>query len=58
MNRKERRTIAKQILKLEKQCNKGINVSENMIEMENLIKYSSMEDLLKIDEEIAKMIDK
>lgn len=53
MNRKERREIARKIAKLEQQENVN-NISENMLQMEELVKDCSIEDLLKIDEMIMK----
>lgn len=54
MNRKERREIARKIAKLDSECEKGNNISENMAQMEELVKDCSIEDLLKIDEIIMK----
>lgn len=53
MNRRERREIARKIAKLEQQENAN-NISENMLQMEELVKDCSIEDLLKIDEMIMK----
>jgi len=53
LNRRERREIARKIAKLEQQENAN-NISENMLQMEELVKDCSIEDLLKIDEMIMK----
>ena len=54
MNRKERREIARKIAKLDTECEKGNNISENMAQMEKLVSDCSIEDLLRIDEIIMK----
>ena len=54
MNRKERREIARKIAKLDVECEKGNNISENMAQMEKLVSDCSIEDLLRIDEIIMK----
>lgn len=54
MNRKERREIARKIAKLDAECKKGNNISENMAQMEKLVSDCSIEDLLRIDEMIMK----
>ena len=54
MNRKERREIARKIAKLDTECEKGNNISENMAQMEKLVSDCSIEDLLRIDEMIMK----
>ena len=54
MNRKERREIASKIAKLDAECEKGNNISENMAQMEKLVNNCSIEDLLRIDEMIMK----
>ena len=54
MNRKERREIARKIAKLDAECEKGNNISENMTQMEKLVNDCSIEDLLRIDEMIMK----
>ena len=54
MNRKERREIARKIAKLDAECEKGNNISENMAQMEKLVSDCSIEDLLRIDEMIMK----
>ena len=54
MNRKARREIAHKIAKLDAECEKGDNISENMAQMEKLVSDCSIEDLLRIDEMIMK----
>ena len=54
MNRKERREIARKIAKIDKECEKGNNISENMAQMEKLVSNCTIEDLLRIDEMIMK----
>ena len=46
--------LAKKIAYLNDECEKGNNISENMIKIEELVKSCSLEDLLKIDELIMK----
>ena len=46
--------LAKNIAYLNDECEKGNNISENMIKIEELVKNCSLEDLLKIDELIMK----
>ena len=40
--------------KLDVECEKGNNISENMAQMEKLVSNCSIEDLLRIDEMIMK----
>lgn len=54
MNRVEKRKLARQIAKLDKKCKNENNISENMAQMEDIIKNCSIEDLLEIDELIMK----
>ena len=54
MNRKERQEIARKIAKLDTECEKGNNISENKEKMEKLVSDCSIEDLLRIDEMIMK----
>ena len=54
MSRKESREIARKIAKLDAECEKGNNISENMAQMEKLVNDCSIEDLLRIDEMIMK----
>ena len=46
--------LAEKIAYLNDKCEKGNNISENMIKIEELVKNCSLEDLLKIDELIMK----
>ena len=46
--------LAKNIAYLNDECEKGNNISENMIKIEELVKNCSLEDLLEIDELIMK----
>lgn len=47
-------SIAKQIVELEKECQLGKNVQENMAKIENIMSTLSLLDLLEIDEYIAR----
>lgn len=53
MNKRDKRALAKQIAKLEKQQGEN-NISENEEKIEQLIKDCSIQDLLDIDELIMK----
>ena len=46
--------IANQIVKLEKECQLGKNVKENMAKIENIMCTLSILDILEIDEYIMK----
>lgn len=46
--------IAKQIVELEKECQLGKNVQENMAKIENIMSTLSLLDILEIDEYIMK----
>ena len=54
MANKKIEVLAKKITYLNDECEKGNNISENMIKIEELVKNCSLEDLLKIDELIMK----
>ena len=54
MNRKERREIARKIAKLDAECEKGNNISENRAQREKLVSDCYIEDLLRMDEMITK----
>lgn len=41
--------LAKKIAYLNDECEKGNNISENIIKIEELVKNCSLEDLLEID---------
>lgn len=45
--------VADRIVKIEKECQLGINVHENMIAMEKLTANLSPEEMVAIDEYIA-----
>lgn len=53
LNKRDKRALAKQIAKLEKQQGEN-NISENEEKIEQLIKDCSIQDLLDIDELIMK----
>ena len=54
MANKKIESLAKKIAYLNDEYEKGNNISENMIKIEELVKNCSLEDLLKIDELIMK----
>ena len=54
MANKKIEDLAKKIAYRNDECEKGNNISENMIKIEELVKNCSLEDLLKIDELIMK----
>ena len=54
MANKKIKDLAKKIAYLNDECEKGNNISENMIKIEELVKNCSLEDLLEIDELIMK----
>lgn len=45
----ELKNIAKQIFNLELKCQNGVNVTQNMAKIEQLIKMLSVDDIFKID---------
>lgn len=45
----ELKNIAKQIFDLELKCQNGVNVTQNMAKIEQLIKMLSVDDIFKID---------
>lgn len=45
----ELKNIAKQIFNLELECQNGVNVTQNMAKIEQLIKTLSVDDIFKID---------
>ena len=47
--KKNIKIIAEKIFDLEKQCQSGNNISENLDKMEQLIEGLSLEDMLEID---------
>lgn len=50
--KKNIKTIANEIIKLEEQCQSGTNISENMDKIEQLIIGLSLKEMLEIDEYI------
>lgn len=50
--KKNIKIIAEKIFDLEKQCQSGNNISENLDKMEQLIEGLSLEDMLAIDDYI------
>ena len=50
--KKNIKKLAQQIARLEKECQSGNNISENMNKIEQLIQGLSPEDMLAIDEYI------
>ena len=49
MNEKIKK-IANDFIELEKKCQLGINISENMSKMENLIKCLSIKEMLEVND--------
>lgn len=49
MNEKIKK-IANDFIELEKECQLGINISENMSKMENLIKCLSIKEMLEVND--------
>lgn len=45
----ELKNIARQIFDLELKCQNGVNVTQNMAKIEQLIKILSVDDIFKID---------
>lgn len=56
LSNKQLRKIANQIAKLEQECQKGNNVSENLDKMASLVNDLDEEDVYKIDELIRAKI--
>ena len=50
--KKNIKRLAQQIARLEKECQSGNNISENMNKIEQLIQGLSLEDMLAIDDYI------
>ncbi len=46
--------IAEQVMQLEQECQQGINISENLEKMEELMQDLSLEELLQMDEILNK----
>lgn len=56
MNRKELREIADRLAKLERECQKGNNINENMQEMTLITSKLSFEDMVRLDEILTKKL--
>lgn len=54
MEKEKLKAIASQIIELEEQCTQGINVSENLQKMEELMLKLPFEDLLELNLELEK----
>lgn len=51
---KKLKEIAEQIISLEQECQQGINISENLQKMENLMKDLPFEEMLELNEILEK----
>lgn len=49
MTNKEKNTIARKLMELEQECQKGNNISENLNKMDEVIKLLSIQDLIELD---------
>lgn len=49
MTNKEKNTIARKLMELEQECQKGNNISENLSKMDEVIKSLSIQDLIELD---------
>lgn len=49
MTNKEKITIAQKLMKLEQECQKGNNISENLSKMDEVIRPLSIQDLIELD---------
>lgn len=49
MTNKEKNTIARKLMELEQECQKGNNISENLNKMDEVIKPLSIQDLIELD---------
>ena len=52
MKKENIKKLAKEIARLEKECQSGNNISKNMNKIEQLIQGLSLEDMLAIDDYI------
>lgn len=52
--KKELQNIANQIVQLEQECQKGINISENLQKMEILMRNIPFNELLELNEILEK----
>lgn len=49
MTNKEKNTIARKLMELEQECQKGNNISENLSKMNKVIEPLSIQDLIELD---------
>ena len=49
MTNKEKNTIARKLMELEQECQKGNNISENLSKMDEVIGHLSIQDLIELD---------
>ena len=49
MTNKEKNTIARKLMELEQECQKGNNISENLSKMDEVIGQLSIQDLIELD---------
>lgn len=49
MTNKEKITIARKLMELEQECQKGNNISENLSKMDEVIASLSIQDMLELD---------
>ena len=49
MTNKEKNTIARRLMELEQECQKGNNISENLSKMNKVIEPLSIQDLIELD---------
>lgn len=49
MTNKEKITIARKLMELEQECQKGNNISENLSKMDEIIASLSIQDMLELD---------
>ena len=49
MTNKEKNTIARKLMELEQECQKGNNISENLSKMNEVIEPLSIQDLIELD---------
>ena len=49
MTNKEKNIIAQKLMKLEQECQKGNNISENLSKMDEVIASLSIQDMLELD---------
>ena len=49
MTNKEKNTIARKLMELEQECQKGNNISENLNKMNEVIEPLSIQDLIELD---------